>query len=163
VTVELRPLRAEDLSLLTGGDSPFDEFGPRPTPSTPHPSTLDASGALVVVVDDGQVAGEVSWHWVQWGPNAGSRCPMIGIWLRAAYRGRGLGRDAQRQLADLFFQHTTTNRVEAHTDVDNIAEQRALEAAGFTREGVVRGGQWRNGTFRDGYLYGMLRNDPRPA
>jgi len=31
----------------------------------------------------------------------------------------------------LFFSHTATNRVEAHTDVENIAEQRALEAAGF--------------------------------
>jgi RimJ/RimL family protein N-acetyltransferase len=49
---------------------------------------------------------------------------MIGIWLRPHYRGRGIGTSgAQAQLVDLLFRHTPTNRVEAHTDVDNIAEQ----------------------------------------
>jgi RimJ/RimL family protein N-acetyltransferase len=88
---------------------------------------------------------------------------MIGIWLRPSYRGRGIGRIAQAELADLLFRHTTTNRVEAHTDVDNVAEQRALEAAGFVREGVTRGAQWRDGAYRDGLLYAVLRSDPRPA
>ena len=68
---------------------------------------------------------------------------------------------SQAQLVDLFFRHTRTNRVEAHTDVDNIAEQRALEAAGFQREGVVRGAQWRDGAYRDGFLYSVLRDDQR--
>ena len=85
---------------------------------------------------------------------------MIGIWLTPAARGRGIGATAQRMLADLFFAHTTVNRVEAHTDVENIAEQRALERAGFSREGLIRGAQWRAGTFHDGYLYAVLRGDP---
>jgi RimJ/RimL family protein N-acetyltransferase len=84
---------------------------------------------------------------------------MIGIWLRPAARGRGIGRAAQRALAELFFTHTAVNRVEAHTDVDNLAEQRALEAAGFTREGLIRGAQWRDAAYRDGYLYAILRGD----
>ena len=130
---------------------------------TPSPSKLDADGGLSVITGDGELAGDVSWHWQQWGPNAGSRCPMIGIWLRPAYRGRGIGSAAQARLVDLFFSHTTTNRVEAHTDVDNVAEQRALEAAGFRREGVTRVAQWRDGSFRDGILYAVLRGDPRPG
>jgi len=84
---------------------------------------------------------------------------MIGIWLRPGARGRGVGRAAQRALAELFFAHTAVNRVEAHTDLDNIAEQRALEGAGFTREGQIRGAQWRDGKYRDGYLYAVLRSD----
>jgi RimJ/RimL family protein N-acetyltransferase len=84
---------------------------------------------------------------------------MIGIWLRPTARGRGIGRAAQRAIAELFFAHTAVNRVEAHTDVDNIAEQRALEAAGFTREGLIRGAQWRDGAYRDGYLYSVLRTE----
>ena len=63
----------------------------------------------------------------------------------------------QRQLVELFFRHTPVNRVEAHTDVDNVAEQRALEKVGMTREGTTRGAQWRNGAFRDGYSYSVLR------
>jgi RimJ/RimL family protein N-acetyltransferase len=163
VIVTLRPQQVEDLVLLTGGESPFDDFGPTAIRTTPRPSRLDADGGLSVITDDGQLAGDVSWHWRQWGPNAGSRCPMIGIWLRPAYRGRGIGSAGQAQLVDLFFRHTTTNRVEAHTDVDNAAERRALETAGFRREGVTRGAQWRDGAYRDGILYAVLRGDPRPA
>jgi RimJ/RimL family protein N-acetyltransferase len=44
--------------------------------------------------------------------------------------------------------------------VDNIAEQKALEKAGFTREGVMRGTGWRDGTWRDGVTYSRLRTDP---
>lgn len=149
-----------DLPLLTGADAPFLEFGPR-APRTKVPAAgLEDSGGLTVVDQDGAVLGFVSWHWSsQWGPGAASRCPMIGIWLQAAARGRGIGRLAQRQLAELFFRHTTTNRVEAATDVENIAEQAALDAAGFHREGLIRGCQWRDGAYRDGYLYAITRPD----
>jgi RimJ/RimL family protein N-acetyltransferase len=159
VAVVLRPEQPDDLALLTGGDSPFDVFGPQAEHTAVRPAGLDDSGALAVLDEDGVLAGDVSWHYVRWGPNTASRCPMIGIWLRPGARGRGVGRAAQRALAELFFAHTAVNRVEAHTDVDNIAEQRALEGAGFTREGLIRGAQWRDGAYRDGYLYAVLRGD----
>ena len=37
-----------------------------------------------------------------------------------------------------------------------------LERAGFRREGCTREAQWRDGAYRDGYLYAVLRTDPRP-
>lgn len=138
--VTLRAQEPADLPLLTGGASPFDDFGPRAVPTSPQPPSLDGAGGLTVVTEDGRVAGDISWHWVQWGPNPGSRCPMIGIWLHPDHRGHGIGRDAQAQ----------------------VAEQRALQAAGFQREGLVRGAQWRDGAHRDGFLYAILRGDPRP-
>lgn len=158
--VSLRAQRIEDLQVLTGEEAEFNDFGPtaiRASPVLPH---LDEAGALTVVLADNAVAGSVSWHWRHWGPNRPSWCPMIGIWIRPKYRGQGIGSVAQRQLAMLFFSQTTTNRVEAHTDVENVAEQRALEAAGFLCEGIIRGAQWRNGAFHDGYLYSALRSDP---
>jgi RimJ/RimL family protein N-acetyltransferase len=155
----LQAQHPEDLRLLTGAEAGFDDFGPRAVQSAPAPPQLDESGALTVVAADGAVAGDVSWHWRQWGPNRASWCPMIGIWLAPEFRGRGIGRAAQRQLAELFFGQTTVNRVEAHTDAENIAEQRALEAAGFQREGIIRGAQWRDGTYHDGYLYAVLRGE----
>jgi len=163
MAISLRAQEPHDLGLLTGGDSPFDDFGPTAVRATPLPPKLDEAGALSVIAEDGEVCGYVSWHWRQWGPTAGSRCPMIGIWLRPDRRGRRIGRTAQALLVDLFFAHTTTNRVEAHTDIDNVPEQRALEAAGFVREGQIRGAQWRAGGYRDGFLYAVLRHDPRPG
>jgi RimJ/RimL family protein N-acetyltransferase len=47
-------------------------------------------------------------------------------------------------------------------DLGNIAEQRALEKIGFAREGVMRGIGWRDGAWRDGVTYSLLRTD-RPA
>ena len=155
--IRLRPLTEADLPLLTGDDAPLDDFGPRPPRESVPGCDLNEPGGFAVVEGSGAVLGNVSWIWQRWGPNAQSRNPMIGIWLAAGGRGRGIGGDAQRQLVDLFFRHTTVNRVEAFTAVENVAEQRALENAGFTREGRVRGAQWRDGAFRDGFLYGILR------
>jgi RimJ/RimL family protein N-acetyltransferase len=155
----LRPEQPVDLALLTRGDSQFDDFGPRTERTSVRPAGLDDAGGLVVLDEDGVLAGDVSWHYVHWGPTKASWCPMIGIWIRPTTRGRGIGRAAQRELAELFFSHTAVNRVEAHTDVENLAEQRALEGAGFRQEGLIRGAQWRDGAYRDGYLYAVLRGD----
>jgi RimJ/RimL family protein N-acetyltransferase len=54
------------------------------------------------------------------------------------------------------------HRIEAATDIENVAEQRVLEKAGFTREGVLRGIGWRDGCWRDGVTYRILRTD-QPA
>lgn len=117
---------------------------------------------MTVVTAVGEVAGDVSWRWQQWGPNAGSRCPMIGIWLHPDHRGVGLETQAQVELTSLFFRHTTADRVEAATDVENTAEQRALERAGFCREGTLREAQWRDGTYHSCHLYSRLRTDAAP-
>jgi RimJ/RimL family protein N-acetyltransferase len=57
------------------------------------------------------------------------------------------------------FAHTQVNRVEAETEITNIAEQRALEKAGFTREGVRRGAMFRHGQWHDAVIYGLLRQE----
>ena len=72
-------------------------------------------------------------------------------------RGLGYGTEAQRLLADYLFVNTEVNRVEASTDVQNFAEQRALEKAGFTRDGVLRGAQYRAGGWHDLAVYSILR------
>ncbi len=50
-------------------------------------------------------------------------------------------------------------RIEAGTQPDNLAEQRALEKAGFQREGVLRAVEFRAGRWRDGVLYSRIRED----
>jgi RimJ/RimL family protein N-acetyltransferase len=95
----------------------------------------DAAGTTHLV-------GDMSAHPIWYGPSPGSRCMNIGIALSVPWRGKGVGAVAQRLLAEEL--HTDgVVRVEASTDVDNIAEQRALEKAGFFFEGVIRGAQMR--------------------
>ncbi|MFA5918250.1 MAG: GNAT family protein [Candidatus Nanopelagicaceae bacterium] len=86
--------------------------------------------------------GDLSAHAVWYGPTPGSRALNIGISLVEAYRGKGIGSIAQRLLAqELHLQGIV--RVEAQTDVENIAEKKSLKKAGFLFEGVLRGAQQR--------------------
>jgi aminoglycoside 6'-N-acetyltransferase len=62
-------------------------------------------------------------------------------------------------LADYLFETTRAERVEASTDVENIAERRALERAGFSFEGLLRRAQFRGGTWRDLALYSLVRGE----
>jgi RimJ/RimL family protein N-acetyltransferase len=85
---------------------------------------------------------------------------VIGIAVLPGARGHGYGTQAHRLLVRYLFAHTPVHRIQADTEVDNIPEQRALEKAGFTREGVLRGIGWRDGAWRDGVTYSILRTDP---
>lgn len=97
-----------------------------------------------------------------WRPVDGTGNFEIGIALFEEHRGRGIGTEAQRLLVDYLFATTTAHRLEAGTEVDNVAEQRALERVGFRREGVLRGLFFRAGQWRDCVVYGLLRDDERP-
>jgi RimJ/RimL family protein N-acetyltransferase len=111
---------------------------------------------LAVEDADGTCAG-----WVTWRPVGRTGNVEIGIGLFADHRGRGVGTEAQRLLVDHLFATTAVNRIQAGTEVGNLAEQRALEKVGFRREGVQRGLYFRAGRWRDSVMYGLLRDDPR--
>ena len=118
------------------------------------------TSALAVDLD-GIVIGDVQWRIVRFGPPPMSNAFEIGIRLLPEQRGRGYGTQAQSQLAAYLFDSYPVNRVQASTDVENLAEQRSLEKSGFTREGVLRGAQWRRGEFHDLVLYARVRQDLR--
>jgi RimJ/RimL family protein N-acetyltransferase len=112
---------------------------------------------ILMVARGADRLGFVSWRKVPTTP--GYYYWNIGIALQPEVRGRGYGTQAQRMLARYLFAHTTVQRIEADTEAGNVAEQRALEKAGFTREGVIRCAGWRDGAYRDGVVYSMLRTD----
>ena len=86
----------------------------------------------------------------------------IGIALLPEWRGRGIGWRAQAIFCSYLFENTPVQRIEASTHAENAAEQRSLEKAGFTLEGIMRAAEYRGGQWRDGYLYSRLRTDPDP-
>jgi len=170
--VRLRDVTLEDADLLDAWDaSPeargeFNNFD-EPRSLVPReilavgPLRNDHNGVLIVeLVADATPIGTVGWHRVMNGPNPGSAAWNIGISLIPAARGHGYGTEAQRLLADYLFTNTDANRVEASTDIENLPEQRSLEKAGFAREGVLRGSQYRAGAYHDLVLYSRLRHDP---
>lgn len=86
----------------------------------------------------------------------------IGIALLPEWRGQGIGWRAQAMFCSYLFETTPAQRIEASTHAENVAEQRSLEKAGFTLEGVMRATEYRGGQWRDGYLYSRIRTDPDP-
>jgi RimJ/RimL family protein N-acetyltransferase len=120
----------------------------------------ETRGMLIVErVDTPGPVGAVSWHAVSYGPNPQSVSWNIGVSLVPELRGKGLGTEAQRLLAEFLFATTPVHRVEASTDVANLPEQRALAKAGFLREGVARGAQYRAGEWHDMVVFARLRDD----
>lgn len=169
--VRLRDATLDDADLLASWETPemrgaFNDFDLPPGPSlhdvlAKGPLRNERNGTLIVErIADGKAVGTVSWHQVGYGPTEASRAWNIGIALIPDARGQGLGPEAQRLLAAELFATTDVDRVEASPDVENVAEQRALEKAGFVREGIQRGAQYRAGARHDLVTYSRLRSDP---
>ena len=171
MTVRLRPLRADDLGSLrmnSPEEDPFGFFGFAAENSLERAYAEDGlltddHGLLGIEDEQGRLTGYVGWFAVQHGPTRAARALNVGIALLPDHRGRGVGTAAQAALAAYLFRTTLIERLEAGTDVENLAEQRALEKAGFQREGIARHAQFRDGSWHDLVLYSRLRDDPAPA
>ncbi|WP_329117834.1 GNAT family N-acetyltransferase [Streptomyces sp. NBC_01465] len=118
---------------------------------------LGTDGGTLLVTAGAESLGFVAWRKVPvWN---GGHYWNIGVQLVPAARGRGAGTRAQQQLVAYLFAHSPVVRIEADTEAGNIAEQRALEKAGFTREGVGRSVAFRDGQWRDVVHCGILRGE----
>jgi aminoglycoside 6'-N-acetyltransferase len=169
--VYLRPFTRADLALFDqwandpAYTSEYNFFGLQPSNSLEEgfarTGLLDAHQGMLVTMtrDTDLVAGDVSYHQVRYGPNEARLAYNIGITLAPEHRGKGYGSEAQQLLAAYLFATYAVMRVEAATDITNAAEQRALEKAGFMREGVVRKAQWRAGSWHDLVLYSKVRGE----
>lgn len=166
--VSLRPVTSDDLALFEKefsseqGTGAYQWFGFTPMHKLLRQFSENGllgpdGGVLTVVADNDEPVGRVEWFKSAWGRPETSVCWTIAIGLRPQFQGRGIGTEAQRQLIRYLFWHTRAERIQAYTDVDNKAEQRALEKAGFSREGVLRSAQWRQGGWHDQVLYSILR------
>jgi RimJ/RimL family protein N-acetyltransferase len=173
-TVRLRSVTLEDCAIIeahppTPDTDRFSYFGipvpgrfrKRVESGEAHPKPGDVSGLLSIEAE-GSYIGFVSWHPVPYGP-INAPAANFGIGLLESARGKGYGTEAQKLLVAYLFQTTTVYRVEASTDVENVAEQRSLEKVGMMREGVVRGAHYREGRYNDMVLYGITRADYEEA
>ena len=85
-----------------------------------------------------------------------NRSAHIGVSLRPAFRGRGLGVDTVRVLCEYAFRVRGLHRLAIETLSNNDAMLRTAQRVGFVREGVWRKAAWVNGSFVDEVFFGML-------
>lgn len=121
-------------------------------PGEEAPSAADAAVFAVTELATGELAGEA----LLWGIDLHNRSAHVGLALRPASRGRGLGGDTVGVLCRYGFAIRGLRRLQLETLTDNHAMIAAAERAGFTREGVTRSSGWVNGRWADDVIFGLL-------
>jgi len=85
------------------------------------------------------------------------RRATIGSWLGHAWWGTGANREAKALMCHLGFELLGLERIGSYTNVEHLRSQRALEALGFQREGVLRAFHRHGERVHDLAVFGLLR------
>lgn len=83
----------------------------------------------------------------------------IGYVLVPSERGKRYCTEAVNIVLDYLFLSKDIVRIQAHTDVRNMASQKVLQNVGFKKEGTIRKSVFARGEWRDRYLYSILREE----
>jgi RimJ/RimL family protein N-acetyltransferase len=115
----------------------------------------DAFGLLVIEVD-GERAGVVEHELVN---RRSAIAEIRGLALHPRFRGRGVALEAARILQRHLLVERGVHRLQLEVYGFNERAIRHFERAGFVREGVRRKAYRRRGTWVDGILFGLVRED----
>lgn len=88
-----------------------------------------------------------------------ARNPILGIWLIPEKQGDGLGKEAGSLLVEYTFNSYDTPAVRAKAFDYNSPSRGLLKTLGFQEEGRLRKNAFIEGAFRDGIMYGILREE----
>ncbi len=168
--VHLRPITEGDVAQIEAWEADpsfkgeYNTFGLQPAEYIRHAFVqhgflTDDHGRLLIVSDADEAVGDVGFRVVKHGGGLANRVYEIGVTVAPEHRRRGYGGEAQSLLVDYLFATYPIARVQATVDAANVAEQRALERAGFTREGVLRQAQFRSGSWHDIVMYSKVRGE----
>ena len=167
--LHLRPWRPgdADVVLLAGQDPQIQRWNAWPVPYLPeHARTYvgDAAaegwrsgthlGWAVCDSTSGEVLAGVSLR-----SGGAEGLWDVGYWCIPAHRGRGVATDALGTVSRWALAALGARRLAWTAEVGNWASRRVAEKAGFTVEGVVRGGLLTRGRPVDAWLGGRLTGD----
>jgi len=105
---------------------------------------------LVVESPLGSPAGLVYLNFVRNG------MARIGLVINSKARSLGIGKIVTKEICRYIFDNYPIARIEADTDIGNIAAQKVLELSGFEKEGILRKYRFHHGQYRDSVLFSMI-------
>lgn len=108
------------------------------------------------IVIDGQAAGSIA-VFVQ--DDVYEKTAELGYWLAEDHWGKGVMTKAVRQICREAFSRFDILRIYAEPFADNPGSRRVLEKAGFTCEGTMRNGVYKNGRVHSYCMYALLREE----
>lgn len=83
----------------------------------------------------------------------------MGYWLGEPFWGKGIMSQAVRQLCREAFEMFDIIRIDAEPFAHNQGSRHVLENAGFTLEGIMRKGVYKNGEVFDHCMYSLLKEE----
>jgi RimJ/RimL family protein N-acetyltransferase len=83
----------------------------------------------------------------------------IGYWIGVPYWGQGYATEAACRVIQFGFETVGLNRIYAAHFAPNVASGRVMQKAGMTYEGTLRQNYLRFGTYYDGVMYAILREE----
>ena len=86
------------------------------------------------------------------------RSAELGYWLAEPHWGKGIMTGAVRRICAEGFARWDIVRIFAEPYAYNTPSRRVLEKAGFTLEGVMRRGVYKDGQVQDYCMYALLRD-----
>lgn len=108
------------------------------------------------IVVDGAVVGSIG-VFVQ--TDVYEKSAELGYWLSEDYWGKGIMTAAVRQICREAFERFDLLRIYAEPFAHNQGSRRVLEKAGFTCEGTMRNGVFKNGQVHSYCMYALLREE----
>lgn len=116
----------------------------------------NGTGLTFLILDGPTLVGGIAIGNVRHGV---SQSAQIGYWMGERHAGKGYMSEAIGLVADHAFGPMRLHRLEAACIPDNQRSIRALENAGFRREGELREYLKINGVWRDHLLYAVLAQE----
>ena len=161
--VNLRLMEKEDLPLIAEWFSSPEVFGEYNTlrqmskaeAEKMFESPLELKPFIIEKKDGGKI-GFVSHFYVL---HPAVKQLEIGYILVPSERGKGYCTEAVNIMVDYLFLSKESRRIQAQTDLRNVASQKVLEKVGFKKEGTLRKNFFVRGEWRDAYLYSILREE----
>jgi ribosomal-protein-alanine N-acetyltransferase len=158
--IRLRVREKEDLPMLMewmNNPEFVGEYQPSPQRSRAEMEKMFEGGpfepkVFIIEKKDGTKIGYIGY-----GPT--TTCFEIGYGLIPSERSKGYCAEAIKIVVDYMFLSKEIVRIQAQTDVRNIASQKVLEKVGFKKEGIVRKLVFIRGEWRDYYLYSIIREE----
>ena len=109
----------------------------------------------LAIMRDERFAGSIGYVYI----DTIARKTEIGYWIDGREEGKGIISMSCRRLINYAFGDLGMNRIEIRCSVENLRSAAVPERLGFTREGVLRQAEKRDGRLHDFAMYGLLRSE----
>ena len=115
----------------------------------------DAEKLCRAIVIDGEASGSIG---VFLGTDVYRKSAELGYWLAEKHWSKGIMTEAVKQICADAFEKLDIIRIYAEPFGHNLGSRRVLEKAGFTYEGTMKCGVFKDGVLHDYCMYALLRN-----